>query len=95
MYLVIKWHFWHSECDIFSKVLINSLYEHVDEMYVVEMEKTYGVVHIPFGSVVLNNECIGISHCVMCPCTSKNGCLVSQWLCAHTQEGLSLVNGES
>jgi hypothetical protein len=52
MYLVIKWHFWHSECDIFSKVLINSLYEHVDEMYVVEMEKTYGVVHIPFGSVV-------------------------------------------
>jgi len=28
------------------------LYEHVDEMYVVEMEKTYGVVHIPFGSLV-------------------------------------------
>jgi hypothetical protein len=28
------------------------LYEHVDEMYVAKMEKTYGVVHIPFGSLV-------------------------------------------
>jgi len=28
------------------------LYEHVDNMYVAKMEETYGVVHIPFGSLV-------------------------------------------
>jgi hypothetical protein len=28
------------------------LYEHVDKTYVAKMEKTYGVVHIPFGSLV-------------------------------------------